>query len=392
MGRKTKLVVVTPISTDSPTPGFPAIPFPVYENFPTDEDVNDNNNENDARYDTNSPDKMLASTYMFNPDNNEINSPPTILTDSDNIETTIELEKEPTIIELKEGEATIIHEEENEKKSTIIQEEENENKNEEQVSKTPEIIFIVPYRDREQQKSFFASHMKQIMSDYTEDQVLFWYIHQNDYREFNRGAMKNIGFKIVKERYPETYGNITLVFNDIDLMPFTKGFLNYKTTAGVIKHFYGYDFALGGIVSILGQDFEKINGFPNLWAWGFEDNALQHRVMGDAFMKIDRSQFYPILSKHIMHFHDGLMRSVNRTEFNRYMSNTTEGILDITNLTYVDSGDGMLNIQTFDTGTVEKPETRQEFNITHGKQPFPTTKPLPRISGRKRPILKMSFF
>jgi hypothetical protein len=44
----------------------------------------------------------------------------------------------------------------------------------------------------------------------------------------------------------------------------SKNLINYATTVGNIKHFYGFTFTLGGIVSITGEDFEKMNGYLNL--------------------------------------------------------------------------------------------------------------------------------
>ena len=100
---------------------------------------------------------------------------------------------------------------------------------------TPKVIFIVPYRDREQQLLFFQRHIKYILEDYDENDYKIMICHQNDSRSFNCGAMKNIGFLIVKQKYPQSYHNITLVFNDIDTLPFNKNFLQlvgnygYKT-------------------------------------------------------------------------------------------------------------------------------------------------------------------
>ena len=58
----------------------------------------------------------------------------------------------------------------------------------------PKIIFIVPYRNREQQKFFFQNYMKYILEDIPEEKVAVYFAHQADTREFNRGAMKNLGF------------------------------------------------------------------------------------------------------------------------------------------------------------------------------------------------------
>jgi hypothetical protein len=86
----------------------------------------------------------------------------------------------------------------------------------------PKRVFVVPYRDRIQQKFFFCKQMDFILEGQTDYEILF--VHQCDARNFNRGAMKNIGFLAIKEKYPEHYQDITFIFNDIDTIPFHKIF------------------------------------------------------------------------------------------------------------------------------------------------------------------------
>jgi hypothetical protein len=152
--------------------------------------------------------------------------------------------------------------------------------------------------------------------------------------------------------------------------------LNYDTQEGIIKHFYGHTFALGGIVSMKAGDFEKVNGFPNLWGWGYEDNLLQYRVFryGDSKLTIDRSQFHKILDQNILQLKDGIERTVNRGEFDQYMANTREGITDILNLKYTyDPATGFMNVIRFSTGREENITQKLNYDLRNGPYPFKPT-------------------
>ena len=171
----------------------------------------------------------------------------------------------------------------------------------------PKRVFIVPYRNRLQQKFFFCQQMNFILEGADDYEILF--VHQMDSRPFNRGATKNIGFLAMKEKYPDTYKDITFIFNDVDTLPFHKLF-DYQTVLGTVKHYYGFESALGGIVVIKGQDFELVNGYPSYWGWGMEDACLQNRCVYNK-IKIDRSHFYPIGSPEILQLFDGVERLVS---------------------------------------------------------------------------------
>ena len=158
---------------------------------------------------------------------------------------------------------------------------------------TPKIVFIVPYKNRVQEKLHFSIYMQYIMEDYPIEDYEIYYSHQIDNKPFSRGGTKNIGFLAIKNKYPNTYKNISFVFNDVDTLPCNKNLLDYRTTSGIVKHFFGFVYTLGGIFSITGEDFEKCNGFPNLYGWGLEDNVMQDRVIANN-MKIDRDVFFYI--------------------------------------------------------------------------------------------------
>ena len=199
----------------------------------------------------------------------------------------------------------------------------------------------------------------------------FLIVHQNDTRSFNRGAMKNIGFLHVREKYPNDYDKITLVFNDVDTMPYTN-ILNYATTRGTVKHFYGYTYALGGIFSINAKDFEETGGFPNFWAWGYEDNAINKRVLDRGFT-IDRSVFFPIMDKNILQLKDGVVRLVNRGEYDDFKQDNMDTWSDIHNINTSDAADGFLHVNAFNTVVPRKTQDTV-FDMTKSRFPFPRTR------------------
>lgn len=211
-----------------------------------------------------------------------------------------------------------------------------------------EYVFIVPYRDRESHKHFFMKQMSYLLEDYDTLSYDIIFAHQNNNLPFNRGAMKNLGFMYAREKY-SNYKDINFIFNDVDTLPYLKGLLDYKVNTGEIKHFYGFNFALGGIFSIKGCDFEKINGFPNLWAWGYEDNVLQNRAIQNN-IKINRDQFYPIMHPNILHILDGYSKNVclkNKELFET--NNIVDGLSTIKNKIYnFNTESQLLDINSFE--------------------------------------------
>jgi hypothetical protein len=256
-----------------------------------------------------------------------------------------------------------------------------------QQKQIPTKIFIVPYRNRIQHKFFFSKYMTFLLEDEEPESYEIYFSHQSDTRPFNRGATKNIGFLAMKKKYPLHYKNITFIFNDVDTLPFSKIF-NYDTTIGTVEHLYGFNFALGGIVIFKGSDFEKINGYPNYWGWGMEDNVLQHRCIKKG-LTIGKTQFYPIGSPEILQLFDSMKRIVTRkssslakndngidgvnTIYNLVFSIDYESTNPDDNINVVDNPNiFMINIHSFDTLNKIENNQFEVYDLREKRKPEPT--------------------
>ncbi len=199
----------------------------------------------------------------------------------------------------------------------------------------PEKFFIIPYRDRERHLEVFINHMEHVLED---EKYLILIIHQDDKRNFNRGALKNIGFKFIKNCYPNTYRNKTLIFHDVDFVVWKKNIFDFETKRGVVKHHYGFPpniaKALGGVFTIKAGDFERTNGFPNYWSWGYEDNVFFKRVVNRG-LKIDYGNFRNIKHPDVVIFWDGYNKKVNENYiYNQIKKERGYGIENISRLKY----------------------------------------------------------
>lgn len=221
----------------------------------------------------------------------------------------------------------------------------------------PKRVFIVPYRDRANQKAEFIKRMSILLEDDAQSNPYeIYFAHQCDKRHFNRGAMKNIGFIAIKNKYPNDYKNITFIFHDVDTWPSEKGLIYYDTTHGIVKHFYGYKHALGGMFAIKGADFEKSQGFPNFWGWGLEDNIINDRCL-KVGLKIDRSTFYDIRDKKIVRAFDGFNRILSKRDSSVYKYETPDNLNSIKNIKYTFNNE-FINITDF---TCEMDEKEQDY-------------------------------
>ena len=230
----------------------------------------------------------------------------------------------------------------------------------------PTNIFIVPYRDRESFKNVYINQMKWILEDEAESYEIF-FSHQNDIRPFNRGAMKNLGFWYARQKYPDHYKKMNFIFQDVDTIPGKKGLFTYETTVGVVKHYYGFNFALGGIFSIKGSDFELLNGFPNFWGWGFEDNIINNRCKENN-ITIDRTNWFKYGDYNILQFTSGPYRMVDNSAVKKQAKiHRQNGLSKITNVTFditSMSDDNSIQMVNFSAWSIPESHENVQFRAT----------------------------
>ena len=147
--------------------------------------------------------------------------------------------------------------------------------------------------------------------------------------------------------------------------------VHYSTKPGVVSHFYGYLFSLGGMFAIKGADFEKTTGFPNFWGWGLEDNKMQDRCLA-ANLVIDRSCFYNIKSNLIARPFDGYERTLSLRDGVVYKEEQPDSLLDLQKVVFTVQPDSdapqsfLVNITAFTCRSKDTDEVYKTYDIRNG--------------------------
>lgn len=146
--------------------------------------------------------------------------------------------------------------------------------------------FIIPYRNRKEHLDEFIKRFTSFNID-----AHFYIIHQFNSDEFNRGAIKNIGFLEASKIHPDGL----FIFHDVDTYPTYWGSITYDTKKGEIRHPVGVKCEnIGTVCCFWKNEFEKVNGFPNYWGWGIEDVTIMYRAK-KYNIHIDETNFVEVL-------------------------------------------------------------------------------------------------
>ena len=141
------------------------------------------------------------------------------------------------------------------------------------------LAIVVPYRDRTEHLARFLPHMVTYFQRDKLDCAIDYSIHiveQLGRLPFNRGALKNAGFRIACDAAEY------FCFHDVDYLPMWADYSYVERPTRLVWHGLDpqtdYRAFMGAVVALNRGDFERINGYSNdYWGWGYEDDDLRTR-------------------------------------------------------------------------------------------------------------------
>lgn len=177
------------------------------------------------------------------------------------------------------------------------------------------LAIVVPYRNRLEHMKEFIPHMSKYLKQF--DSQIF-IIHQCNEKSFNRAALMNIGFDIVKKEFDY------FCFHDVDLLPEAADYSVPDRPAHLSMYCSQFDYKrksiFGGVVLFTKEQFSMVDGFSNLYkGWGGEDDDLRLRVR-QHYIPLYRPGIYTSLP----HKHAGATHENYKQNYNLLMDRTKD--------------------------------------------------------------------
>lgn len=178
---------------------------------------------------------------------------------------------------------------------------------------TIQTAIIVPFRNRTSQLKVFLSYMHPFLQKQMIDYRII-IVEQSNKGAFNRAKLFNIGFVESIKLFPYH----CFIFHDIDLIPqkinniygCTHQPRHMSSSVNTFRYNLPYQELFGGAVSILGKQFQLVNGFSNLFfGWGGEDDDFHRRI---AHKGLTICRFSPSVARYFMLSHAKELPSENR--------------------------------------------------------------------------------
>lgn len=152
------------------------------------------------------------------------------------------------------------------------------------------VTVIVPYRDRTVQLEMLVQQLLKPGRNVRAVVIA----EQGDTGAFNRGAVKNAGFQQAVRQLC-LQDTDTVCFHDVDVMPGDR--VAYPDCQpNEIRHLYGHEHCLGGVVCVTVGDFRRLGMFAHWTGWGREDTELMDQAKR-LLVYVNHSQFVPRFAK-----------------------------------------------------------------------------------------------
>jgi len=225
------------------------------------------------------------------------------------------------------------------------------------------VAIIVPYRDRSDQLVVFLRHLHPFLRK-QELHYRIYIVNQADKNKFNRAMLFNVGYREALKDFPWD----CFIFHDVDLLPEDDRNLyncpdnprHMSVAVDKFKYKLPYKQIFGGVAAIRSDQFNKLNGFSNLfWGWGGEDDDMSKRIR---YRKLKIIRYRAEIARYTMIKHK--QQPVNkdrakilRTSIRRYRSD------GLNNLKYKLEEKTAVKLYTNLTVQLEHTEYDQKFRV-----------------------------